>query len=133
MTTNLLVGWDGPAGSPLRSATCEQGRNARRNSADRESLVVSFGAFVAFRHVCRQTTGEDQHLAQLAGNVRAEIPGVGAREERIVRQREHLRSPRFLRGNCCLDPGEIALAKVIEQSSDPVSLNRRTSRPVAES
>src|SRR5260370_12880018 len=109
------------------------GIGVRRNSTDRESLVPSFGAFPAFCHVCRQTTGEGQHLARLARNVRAEIPGVGAREESSVRQREHLRSPRFLRGDCCLDSRAIALAKVIQQSSDPVSLNLSASRPVAES
>src|SRR5258708_1794442 len=109
------------------------GIGVRRNSTDRESLVPSFGAFPAFCHVCRQTTGEGQHLARLAGNVRAQIPGVGAREESSVRQREHLRSPRFLRWDRCLDPRAIALAKVIQQPSDPVSLKLSASRPVAES
>src|ERR1700680_4351122 len=98
MTTNLLVGWDGRAGSPLRSATCEQGGNARRTSDERESLVGSFGAFVAFRNVCRKASGEGQHLARLPGDVCAEIPGVGAREESCLRYLMHLRSPRFSAG-----------------------------------
>jgi hypothetical protein len=120
-------------GSPLRSANCDQGPDEGRNSADRESLVASFGAFVAFGDVSRQATGEGQHLAPFAGNVSTEIPGVGAREEGSVRQGEHLRSPRFLRRHRCLDPRVVVLAKVIQQPSDPVSLNLCAGRPVAES
>src|ERR1700676_628609 len=115
MTTNLLVGQDGRGGSPLRSATCEQGRNARRNSADRESFVVSFGAFVAFRDVCRKPAGEGQHLARLPGDVRANIPGVGAREESRLRYLMHLRAPRFFGGDRCFEPRAAALAKVVQQ------------------
>src|SRR5271170_4321878 len=103
------------------------------NSADREALVASLGAFVALGDVSRQTTGEDQHLAPLAGDVGAQIPGVGAWKQGRVRRREHLRAPGLLGGYGCLDPGQIALAKIIEQSSDPVSLHLRASRPVAKS
>src|SRR5467141_998701 len=103
------------------------------NSADLESLVSSFGAFVAFRHVCRETTGEGQHLARFAGNVRAEIPGVGLREESRVRKRMHLHSPLFLRGGHCLEPRPIALSNVVQQLNDPVALKLRASRPVGKS
>src|SRR5277367_4123772 len=133
MTTNLLVGWDGRAGSPLRSATCKQGRNARRNSADRESLVVSFGAFVAIRNVCRKAAGEGQHLAWLPGDVCAEIPGVGAREESRLRYLVHLRSPRFFGGDRRFEPRAAALAKVVQQLNDPVALKLCAGRPVGES
>ena len=59
-----------------------EGLDERRNSTDRESFVPSLGAFPAFCHVCRQTTAEGQHLTRLAGNIHAEIPGVGARKKR---------------------------------------------------
>jgi hypothetical protein len=69
-----------------------------------------FGAFVAFRHVCRETAGEGQHLAGFARNVCAEIPGVGAGEESAARDLDHLCPPCFLRGDRCLEPRPIALA-----------------------
>src|ERR1700722_9744971 len=104
-----------------------------RNSADRESLVPSFGAFIAFGHVGRQTTDEGQHLARFAGNIRAEIPGVGLGEESRVRKSKHLRSPFFLRGGRCLEPLPIALSNVIQQLDDPVALKLCASWPVGES
>src|SRR5712664_1489498 len=103
------------------------------NSTDRESLVTSFGAFVAFRHVCRKPTGEGQHLSRFARNVRADIPRVGAREESIARHLEHLRPPGFLRGGRCLKPRPIALSNVVQQLNDPAALKLCASRPVGES
>src|ERR1700716_1059251 len=102
------------------------------NSADLESLVSSFGAFVAFRHVCRETAGEGQHLARFAGNVRAEIPGVRAREESCVRKSMHLQSPLFFRGGRCLEPRPIALSNVVQQLSDPIALKLGASRSIGE-
>jgi hypothetical protein len=111
--------------------TCDC-HDEKRNSADCESLVPSFGAFVAFRHVGREPTGEGQHLAWFAGNVRAEIPGVGTREESRVGKGMHFRAPLFFRGGRCLEPLPIALSNVVQQSSDPVALKLCASRPVGE-
>src|SRR5260221_11164285 len=98
------------------------GTGLRRISVDRESFVASLSALPAFCQVCRQATGEGQHLARLAGIVRAEIPGAGAREEGCARQFEHLRSPRFFRGARSLDPRVIALARVVPQVTEAIAM-----------
>src|ERR1700677_2324473 len=102
-------------------------------SANRESVVSSFGAFVAFRHVGGETAGERQHLTLFAWYVCAEIPGVGAWEESAVCDLEHVRAPRFLRGARRLETRPIALANMVQHLSDPVALKLCASRPVRES
>ena len=54
-------------------------RDADSRTGTQPIANPSFGVFVAFGDVSRQATGEDQHFAPLAGNVRAEVPGVRAR------------------------------------------------------
>jgi hypothetical protein len=101
-----------------------------RTETHRESLVASFGAFVALVDVSRKTAGEDQHLAPAARNVRA--PDKVGAWKRVVWASPSTCAPSLIGGDHCLNPGEIELAKIIEQSRDPVSLQRRASRSVAE-
>ena len=105
----------------------------RRSTAEGEALVVPGGDIGADLPVVRHPARVRHEHARLAGNVRAEIPGVlRLRQHRGFGGRVHLAHPglhRFIRG---LDAGQTAISHMRDAVGDPLHVLLDRNRHVAE-
>src|ERR1700732_4362797 len=103
-----------------------------------EVLIVSaqdetgVGGFLALLQVQRQPAGVDQHLALLAWDVGAHVPGLRAREQSRIDQLGDMVAPGFLGFLRRLDPAEVVTPHVLDARDDEVALQLGAGRPVAE-
>jgi hypothetical protein len=102
------------SGSPLRSANYGRKTKLNQSRIPRSAHSSHFAIYV------ERSPARDSISRGLPGNVHAEIPGLGVREESRVRKSMHLRSPLFLRGGRCLEPRPIAGAQRAHRPSPGV-------------
>src|SRR5437899_1466275 len=115
----------GPAGGCNRRAEISA-------SAQHETGVTGVGGFLALLQIHRQPAGVDQHLALLAWDVGAHVPGLRAREQSRIDQFGDMVAPGFLRFLRRLDPAEVVTPHVLDALNDEVALQLGAGRPVAE-
>src|SRR5207244_2755478 len=101
-------------------------------SAQDETRVTGVGGFLALLQVQRQPAGVDQHLALLARDVGAHVPGLRAREQSRGDKFGDMVAPGFFRFLCRLDPAEVVTPHVLDARDDEVALQLGAGRPVAE-
>src|ERR1700720_355525 len=101
-------------------------------SAQDETGVTGVGGFLALLQVRRQPAGIDQHLALLAWDVGAHVPGLRAREQSRTDQFGDMVAPGFLRFLRRLDPVEVVTPHVLDARDDEVALQFGAGGPVAE-
>src|SRR5438128_11151468 len=101
-------------------------------SAQDETGVTGIGGFPALLQVQRQPAGVDQHLALLAWDVGAHVPGLRAGEQSRTDQLGDMVAPGFLRFLRRLDPAEVVTPHVLDARDDEVALQLGAGRPVAE-
>src|SRR5580693_7223418 len=101
-------------------------------SAQDETGVTGIGGFLALLQVQWQPAGVDQHLALLAWDVGAHVPGLRAGEQSRSDQFGDMVAPGFLRFLCRLDAAEVVAPHVLDARDDEVALQLGAGRPVAE-
>src|SRR5580693_8373143 len=99
-------------------------------SAQDETGVTGVGGFLALLQVQRQPAGVDQHLALLAWDVGAHVPGPRAREQSRSDQFGDMVAPGFLGFLRRLDPAEVVTPHVLDARDDEVALQLGAGRPV---
>src|SRR2546429_9425426 len=114
----------GPAGGYTR-------RPEISASAQDETGVTGVGGFLALLQVHRQPAGVDQHLALLAWDVGANVPGLRAREQSRTDQLGDMVAPGLLRFRRRLDPAEVVAPQVLDARDDEGALQLGAGRPVA--
>src|SRR5712691_2003286 len=115
----------GPAGGYTRQPEISA-------SAQDETGVTGVGGFLALLQVHGQPAGVDQHLALLAWDVGAHVPGLRAREQSRIDQFGDMVAPGFLRFLRRLDPAEVVTPHVLDARDDEVALQLGAARSVAE-
>src|SRR6266852_1606149 len=115
----------GPAGGCNR-------RSEISASAEDETGVTGVGGCLALLQVQRQPAGVEKHLALLAWDVGAHVPGLRAREQSRPDQFGDMVAPGFLRFRRRLDPAEVVTPHVLDARDDEVTLQLGAGRPVAE-
>src|SRR5271155_775158 len=100
-------------------------------SAQDETGVTGVGGLLALLQVQWQPAGVDQHLALLAWDVGAHVPGLCAREQSLIDQFGDMVAPSFLRFLRRLDPAEVVTPYVLDARDDDVALQFGAARPVA--
>jgi hypothetical protein len=88
----------------------------------RKALVALLHYFAARLPVRPNAADIGHEDARLAGNVRPQVPGVGAEHERRVGHFGDVRRPLLFGFGCCFDSGQVVLAQVIDAVRDPLDM-----------